>query len=124
MSRQNAHYVNELNVRGIVYSIYLYPHYIFKKKFPDCNAIMDEEAREIHFSEKYRDVATVRHELFHAYVKACFYDYIPNPTAEGLEEIACETFSHFAEEITDNANLIRFELDRVKKERDLKRKEK
>jgi hypothetical protein len=64
----------------------------------DSAAITDLTNKEIHFQVDYLDLATVIHELCHAYF-AGSYSNSANPTPDQVEELFCEMMGEFGSEI-------------------------
>ena len=116
----NDHVIMTIKIRDILYKVALVPGPLFDDLFPDCYAFIIEYDKMMVFSERYRELMTIRHEVAHAYIKACFYDYVPSGTLEGLEEICCETISHFGEQMLKNADKIKKALDLEVKKREAK----
>lgn len=98
--------IGKIDIRGTSYNIFLYPYSLYKNRHHDSEAHMTQNPPQMHFCDKYMEYGTVSHELFHCYVKSCFYDFVVNSNAEDLEEIACEIFANFGEEIIEKAKKI------------------
>lgn len=119
----NHYLVAQVDIRGIDYKIYLYPQDVYDKLYPGSMANVDTIDMQFRFSEKNRDLMTVRHEVAHAFIASCFYSAIEDGTADGLEEVVCEVISYFAEKMIQISNEIKKQLDIAKGDRDVLIKE-
>lgn len=113
---QKREFVTNINVRGIIYSIYLWEDDAYKDEFPESLAHTTSHPAEIHFSKSHRDLITIKHELFHCFLASCFVGAWDTESSANLEEVACEVFSHFDEEIADLALSVEKKLNLTKGE--------
>ena len=105
--------VMEIDVRGVLYKVYLYPKQLFNSRHHGSEAIHTQSPSSMQFSEQYCTLTHVSHELFHAYLASSFFHCQVNQAAEDLEEVACETFAQFSHVINKQADDI---LEALKKE--------
>lgn len=87
--------IGEIGIRGIKYKIFLYPKSLYCGRNPGQEAHMTTSPPELHFCEEYCTLETIKHEIFHCFVRSCFTQAMSDLTSDDLEEVACEMFAHF-----------------------------
>ena len=94
-TNHSAYKVLEIDVRGMMYKVFLWPKDEYQKFMPGSMACMSLVDLSLHFSEQFPDLKTIKHEVAHAFIKSNFMDYTNNLEADDLEEVACEVIAHF-----------------------------
>lgn len=90
----------KLKIKDIPWRIRLFSNEVYEKEHGhDSVAMCVKHLKELHFQTKDISEATIRHEVFHAFVESCCLGSTDNISGDDMEEIGAEIVGYHASDI-------------------------
>lgn len=97
---------NSISIKGIKWTYEAFPLKKYKSMHgTDSVALTIKGKHEMHFIQGKCDLATIRHEVYHAFVSSCCVDSA-ELDADAVEEIGAEIVGHHLQDMDRISNII------------------